>query len=238
MKFIVLALAINVVLLSSSLNCAEKLFENTSQAIKVGLVVFPPLVLKENNDSCYGDAVEYVKKVLKSTRLPLQVYCASAARIYQDFNQNKLDITINVKTTKTLSEAVYFARSPFTKLEIMLYSIEDSTNKSVSAIKKFDYQGERSRLEKEGYRFVDRADVRQAFMLFLRKHTHHLISYKQPIDYYLSDTHENNTFKKLDIGFTEKLLFEVPTYLVVNTNSKHSTTLINSIEEYNERETP
>lgn len=237
MKFIVLALAIFATLYSKVVSSTEHPFNFNPQPIRVGLVIFPPLVVKETNDSCYGDAIDYVKKVLRSTRLPLQFYCGSAARIYNDFNQNKLDITINTKATKALNKTAHFSTKPYTKLEVMLYSKKDFSNKTVSAINKFEYHGERSRLLKKGYKFIDKANARQAFMVFLRQHTHHLISYKKPIDYYLSNSHESNTFKRLDSGFAEQFLFEVPTYLVVNTNSHLSTKLIDSIEAYNERET-
>jgi len=202
--------------------------------VRVGLITLPPSAILKNDNICFGDAVDYVKRVFPNNRYNLSVYCASPARIYRDLKLNKTDVTINIKSTSSLNELVYFANKPYTALELMLYTKPNIVGNKVSAISKFEYHNKRAELTQQGYEFIDQANTKEALTVFLRGHTQHFISYKRPVAYYLAENQRSSIFLDLKTDFVEKNLLRIPTYLAVNKKTLNSTKILSAINAYNE----
>jgi polar amino acid transport system substrate-binding protein len=132
-----------------------------------------------------------------------------------------LDLTINVKTTQGLVNNADFFPKPFSVLTLALYNYANATEKSISAIRAFDYNGYRDKLQNDGFRFIDVPTAEDAVELFVRRRSQHLISYKTPYDYYLM---ANDV--KFETQVNTTVLQNIPTYIAISRMSAHRLKLL------------
>lgn len=180
---------------------------------------FPPYIVSDETDgSCGGEAVELTREILADANIDLQLICASPARIFKLLLNTEVDFTINIKSTQALSEGVEFVEPPYTQLQLMLYEntqVEQGEfDRSIAAIRGFDYHGFRNKLTEQGYHFIDMPDSISAVKMFLAGRSAGLITYQMPYNYYLS-TH--NWLHPKSSSAT--LLTSVDTHYVIATQS-------------------
>lgn len=199
--------------------------------VRVGLIIFPPEVQRVNNDKCYGKALDRLEKIFPASEFKLDIYCASPARIYRDFASNKIDLTINIKSTNSLPDNIHFSKIPYATLTVMFYSNTGKNDKTISSVNKFEYHGIREQLTAKGYRFLDRSNAKEALTVFLRGTSSHLIGYRAPFEYYLEQHKLNTNDTGLNVNYTAKQLLNVPTYFAINTQRKHAEAIIEHVEK-------
>lgn len=200
--------------------------------ITVGLIIFPPFIQQESADKCYGSAVDSLKDIFSDPKYTLVFHCASPARIYRDFNNGLIDITINVKNSMVFSENVMYSQNPYQTLEIFLYTRHDYKNKTVASINAYSYGGAKEILESQQYKFIELSNTEKAITVFLRGGTDSLLSYKQPFDHYLALNSDTNKYGNLNITFTQKALTTSSAYYVVNKKHNNAKILTRTIDEY------
>lgn len=199
--------------------------------IKAGLVVFPPHIQQSADNRCFGSAVDTLRENFPPERYNLSIYCATPARVYSDFEKVKIDLTINIKTTKSLPKDAYFSDQPVEVLDIMLYSRKGTQPSTISAIRRFSYHGIRNTLMLDGREIIDQANSKEAIVTFLRGGTEGLISYRKPFDFYLADILEHNKSFGNQTDYTVEKLVSVSTYFVVNRQSPYAERLIAELKE-------
>lgn len=205
---------------------------NNKQEIVVGLITFPPFIQKEDDGKCHGLAIDDLKKVFPAPQYILTFYCASPSRIYRDFNTGFIDITINVKTTESLSKHILYSKKPYQILEVFRYSHTNTNDNRIASIRSYNYDGVREQLERDGYEFVDLANTKEAIAVFLRQGAGSILSYKKPFEHYLQKGRVNKQYRELNMSFTQESLGKVPTYFGVNTLNKNAQNIVDLIDEY------
>jgi len=117
----------------------------------------------------------------------LGVVCAPAARVYRLLQSGEIDMTINVNSTDGIVGHATFFNRPFSFIELSLISYADATEKSIAAIRAFDYGGYRDRLSSQGYKFINVPTAQDAVKVFLKRRSESLITYKGPFDYMMAN---------------------------------------------------
>jgi polar amino acid transport system substrate-binding protein len=185
--------------------------------ITVGLSVLPPFSEMLSDNQCGGTYVDAVKQLIyESSPFDVSVVCAPPIRIYRMIEAGNVDLTINVKTTKRLIQHVTFHPMLFSNLSLVLYTHENRPEKSIAAIRGFDYHGFRQKFTEEDYQFVDVPNGMDAVEIFLRERSASLLLYEGTFEWYLS---KNNEVLIKNIIKSDLQL--VPTYFAVSNRSEH-----------------
>ncbi|MFC3094377.1 hypothetical protein DRW07_14185 [Alteromonas sediminis] len=186
--------------------------------ITIGVVVFPPFTLAHTDKpGCYGPFINQAVDVFLSSGMALSVVCAPAARIYRLLQSGEIDMTINVHSTAGIVGHVKFFNRPFSFLELSLVSYADATEKSVAAIRAFDYGGYRGKLSAQGYKFINVPTALDAINVFLRRRSESLITYKGPFDYMMATKAEPE-----GEPIVMERIAKVPVYFAVANNSPNA----------------
>jgi polar amino acid transport system substrate-binding protein len=205
---------------------------SATQKVTLGIPVFPPhSILDEVTNECVGPFVTITKKILAEYAINIDVFCAPPIRIYRLLEKAKVDFTINIKSTKALPKDIVFVETPFSTLNLDLYTHQNTkSTMSVAAIRGFSYHGFRKRLMVQGYEFFELPNSISAIQLFLKKRTSHLISYRSPVDYYIQE-------KKLNIkdDISVLPLLDVPTYYAISGQSPFLEKLQTAFDDYASR---
>lgn len=232
-------ITLTCLLLYSCVNVTLAKDQERKTDLSAGLIVFPPLVSINERKQCSGEAINALKSIFSTNEFTLDIYCASPSRIYRDFNTGLIDITINVKTTSSLSNNVVFSNKPFAQLEVVLYSTKNDAPQFTSAIRSFNYHGVKDELRKIGYTFFDTARPNEAIAVFLRGGTDALLSYRRPMEFYL-DSRRTSSMSKLisQRTFYETKLTSVDTFFAINKRhhkAKRIVEIINNYQDPNNR---
>lgn len=202
-----------------------------SADIRLGVHNFPPFFVQHADGSCGGEAVELTRHILQSANITVEVNCASPARIYKMLQRGEIDLTINIKHTKALADAVQFVEPPYGQLSLVLLThgaaVARDKKPTIAAIRGFDYHGQRQQLTDKGYTFIDMADSIGAVELFVKGRTNALITYEAPFNYYLQQ--QNLTFAT---HYQRFVLENLDTHYVISNASKHSALLRQAFEHY------
>lgn len=195
------------------------------RAVRIGIHNFPPdFVVSKDGSSCGGTGFEYLRNLLQQAELTLEPVCVTPARMYLLLDQNDIDFSINIKSTKALVDVAHppvFAEPPYMMLQLVVYSHSRRANAvhdgSIAMIRGFDYQGERQQLSNAGLRPVDLPDAVSAIEMFLKGRTEHLITYDGPFKAYLAAQSMPSVepVNKL----SRKTLQEIPTHVVIGAQS-------------------
>lgn len=202
------------------------------QIVNAGLIIFPPFIQQKENNKCFGSAVDDLQKIFPADTYTLNIHCASPLRIYRDFNEGFIDLTINVKTTISLESNVLYSRLPYRELEIVLYSRDIEKPYSIAAIRAFSYSGTRKALVDKGYTFVDLSTTKDAIAVFLRGGTDAILSYRRPFEHYLDESFKNKGFGSLNLSFKQEYLASTPTFFAINRRNEQADELLKKINDY------
>lgn len=202
----------------------------TKKFITLGVVEFPPLVIKDTDSvRCYGEAVDASVAILTRLDYKVNVECMPPARLFERVKTGKVDLTINVQGTSALDQNATFIKTPFVNLSIVLLRNPlFGEDKSISAIRGYDYLGIRKSLQTQGFVFFDMATSTDAIHLFDAGRTSHLISYKQPYIYYIN----RQGALLSNIEMSEQLT--VPSYFAVSNSGKYKADLIDKLHQATE----
>jgi hypothetical protein len=202
--------------------------------VVMGVHHFPPdFIVSADGKNCGGAGVELARAILAAAALTLETRCVMPARMYLLMERGEIDLTINIKSTEALANqpAPVFVEPPYMALQLVLYSHKKTsqapTDDSISAIRAFDYHGQRKRLTAQGHQFVDVADAGKAIEVFLHQRTEHLLTYEGPFRAYLQQ-HNPGMLDHLE----RRAIDSIPTYFVVSGKSQHQTKVVNAIEQY------
>ena len=237
-KQIIIVLFLIIFTLSNHLLASIADAQDTSiekHTITVGLIIFPPFIDQLKNNQCSGMAIDDLRKIFTEDKYDLNIYCASPSRIYRDFNEGFIDLTINVKTTSSLASNILYSKLPYRFLEIFLYSKNIEQPFNIAAIRSYSYNGMRSALENKGNVFVDLSNTKEALAVFLRGGSDAILSYKQPFEHYLQEGAKNGKFGSLNMSYKEEFLGASPTFFAINKRNKNAEELATKIDEYFEK---
>lgn len=202
--------------------------ETEQKIITLGLLEFPPYAYtEEGSQECIGYVVETSKKIFAQYGYSVKAICAPAIRVYRMIQNGKVDLTVNIRSTKMLRDHVTFIPTPYSKLDLLLISHNHKGDeKQISGIRGFDYHRQREKLVSEGFVFQDTPGSIDAIRMFVRERTRHLITYKRPYKFYL----EQNGFDA-PADTQIKFLIDLPTFYAVSNKSKHSDSIIDALED-------
>jgi len=217
---------------SSSVGAETNHHVSEKQTINVGLIIFPPFIQQEENDKCYGIAVDDLTLIFPADKYNVNIHCASPSRIYRNFNSGLIDITINAKSTTSLQSDVIYSEQPYKILEMALYFRDVVKPFKISAIKSYDYHGMREQLESQGNVFTEFSNTKEAIAVFLRGGCDAILSYQLPFEHYLTESSKNRGFGSLNITFKKESLISVRTYFALNRKNKRANELVKTIDDY------
>lgn len=212
MRFFVIVI---LTLLYTPLYAQPSELPREKKKVVLGVVEFPPLVIKNiDSPGCHGDAVTISRTILELVGYKVEVECPPPARLFERIRKGQVDITMNVKGTKALENTVTFIEKPFSYLSIVLMTNSKvENNKTVAAIRGYDYVGLRQELENNGYTFFDMANSSDAFQLFQFGRTSHLATYEAPYLYHIK--RNSNNVDDLIVSMRK----DIPTFLAISNAS-------------------
>jgi len=200
--------------------------------LRMGIHNFPPdFVVSTDGKSCSGEGYLLAQQVFAQAGFKLKAVCTTPARMYLLLDQGEVDFSINVKTTAAISKKHTFVEPAYMPMQLMLYSHSLSStapqDKTVAAIRSFDYLGQRQQLLQQGYQLVDMPDSISAVQLFLHQRTQHLISYQGPFVAY-ADKQSTDVVT----GLKQKKLAEIDAYFVVSAASADHQRIIEVLQDH------
>lgn len=201
--------------------------------IQIGLTGFKPYSeLDPTTGECDGIAVDITKKILEPYGFEVTASCASAARVFRSISRGFIDISINIKSTSALSDSVTFTQVPFDDLILNLYisANSDSKEKTIAAIRGYDYNGYREKLTKMGFEFIDVPNDEDAIRMFASKRTNYLLSYGGPFDDYLSNI-DSKAGSFAPGSFNIEKLSSIPSHYAISKTSPHYTELLRAFAD-------
>jgi hypothetical protein len=202
--------------------------------VKIGLIVFPPAAYNDPEGNCIGSGVDAIKNIFTPEEYELSIYCATPARVYRDFLNGTIDLTVNVKSTKNLSQNVYFSENPHIVLRVMLYTKDLQATGKISSIKPFNYHGAKQQLIDQGYKMVTQSNSKEAMAVFLRGGTQGLISYQLPYLFYRESLNVLFQTAPANKDISETELLQVPSYFVVNRANPNAEAIMAHINQNNQ----
>ena len=199
----------------------------TKQRVVLGVVEFPPLVMKDPTTmKCHGEIIDTIDALLIKLNYEVRVECAPPARLFERVRKGVVDLTINVKGTRALDDNVIFLDKPVVFLSTLLVSNKKRLNeKSVAAVRGYDFLGLRKELLDEGYTFFDMANASKAIQLFEMHRTAHLLTYEAPYMFYVAIN--GSTVSELLVSQRRN----IPSFLAVSKTSNQKDSLITNLEQ-------
>lgn len=212
--------------LASFVNAQERSIPlESDNTIILGVVEFPPLVIKDGEGlGCHGEAVTISRTVLELLGYKVLVECPPPARLFERIRQGQVDITVNVKSTKALVNNVTFFEKPFSYLSLVLMTnTRLEGDKTVAAIRGYDYVGLRRELTDRNYTFFDMPNSTDAIQLFQFGRTTHLVTYEAPYLYHIERVPDN-----ID-DLTISMRRDIPTFFAVSNKSKRKAEILDRL---------
>lgn len=201
--------------------------------VNVGLTVFPPLIQEDGEGGCFGSVVDKINSTFPSSQYDVNLYCSTPTRVYRDLANSMIDLTVNVKSTKSMTDNVYFSDRPAATLQVFMVSYPNSKIESVLAIREFSYGNMRDTLLEQGVNIVEQSNSKEAVTVFLRRGTDAIITYRLPFDFYYDQITQSTNLIKEDLTFEQIGIGEVGAFFVVNRNSANARQLIEIINAAN-----
>ena len=187
-----------------------------------GLYPFPPDVTQNQSGECEGPAVAQLKKLFLFSEQPLKILCVTPARLYKLFANGEVDMLLNIASTKALQGQSVIVKPQFHYINLAFATNKAmAEQKTVSAIRGYNYEGQREVLEQRGYEFVELKNGVDALELFaLGRVAHHIgyIQHKEMLNF-----HDTKHLKLDQIEFNSLEL--IPTYIHISKKSPHLETI-------------
>ncbi len=218
-----------------SVQLPEREMNDKPITIVLGLTGFAPYSsIDEKTGRCFGTGFAITQRLLLPENFKIKPFCAAPARVYRSVKEGKVDLTVNIKSTRSLQGQVTFTRIPFDKLKLNLYSNERRYDrKTVAAIRGYDYEGERQKMEKQGFTFFDVPDADNATNLFLNGRTAYLLSYENPYKHFLTQVDEAKR-KGYEKTVEIEHIASVPTHYAISQSSPHHDSLVAAFNRIDE----
>ncbi len=199
------------------------------QTITMGVVVFPPLtVIDENSGKCVGRVIDVTRKIFEAYQYDVDAFCIGAARIFKMVESGEVDLTLNIKSTSALAKNALFIEPKYTDLQLNFYQNSDlSTDYPVAAIRSYDYNGFRQKFVQKGMQIVDLTGSLDTLQLFASGRAYGVLSYAGPYNYYINQI-PHNKVKNILI----ENLAEIPSHYAVSRKSKHLNAIISILRDY------
>lgn len=214
--------------------CSSCFADGQAKLIKLSLGVhhFPPgLVASSDGKQCGGTAVDKLNKIFLPSGYVVVPVCSPPARIYRSMDTGDIDLSLNTLTNTLINKTHIYLLPAFTQLVLVLYSHPASAmapeDKTVSAVRGFDYQGQRVEMQQHGFQFVDMPDTISATNFFLHKRSQYLISYEGPFLHAMQE-HYPGMIKTL----SAQPLTKIDVQVVVSVRSVHRDNIIKIIQDY------
>ncbi len=222
--FLKCSIAVLLCMFTSLSYSQEKEFTKDNTVV-LGVVEFPPLIIKDNEGvSCHGEAVTISRAILELAGYKVEIECPPPARLFERVRKGEIDITVNVKGTKALDNNVTFVEKPFSYLSLVLMTNSGlSGEKTVAAIRGYDYVGLRQELEQQGYTFFDMPNSTDAIQLFQFGRTTHLATYEAPYRYHIERVPDN--ISELAVSMRRN----IPTFFAISNMSDRKVELFNKL---------
>ncbi len=202
---------------------------NSKQNITFGMGVFPPAyVVDLETGRCSGSLTDTLNKIFTGSGFSLTLICASPSRVYRMIENGEIDLTINITATDQLEGLVTFVTPPYQDLSISLFTHKNSqSSKVISAVRGYQYNGQRKRLQNLGFEFYDLPDTASSLRFFMKKRSTYLLSYQVPIIYMLNQKHNNVKHE-----IVEEKISSLPTYFAITNTSKMFEQIKNILDDY------
>ena len=220
------SMAVVLLLLASFVEAQETSIPlENDNTIVLGVVEFPPLVIKDPvGFGCHGEAVTISRTILELVGYKVEVECPPPARLFERIRKGKVDITVNVKGTKALDNNVTFVEKPFSHLSLVLMTNTGAGgDKTVAAIRGYDYVGLRQELVDSNYTFFDMPNSTDAIQLFQFGRTTHLLTYEAPYLYHIERVPDNVS----DLAVSMRR--NIPTFFAISNKSERKTELLEKL---------
>lgn len=226
-RSIILLSFLSSLLTSAAAQTQEIRAVDNKRTVVLGVVEFPPLVMKDNDgNGCHGQAIEVSSLVLEKLGYNVSVECPPPARLFERIRKGHVDITVNVRGTKALENNVIFVEKPFSFLSLMIMTNPKlDKRKTVAAIRGYDYEGLRQELEDDNYIFVDMANSSDAIQMFQFGRTTHLVTYEGPYMAYIDSASE--VIKDVVISIRR----DIPTFFAISKASKLKQPLLQELDD-------
>lgn len=199
--------------------------------LKMGLHNFPPDIVVYEDGSCGGPGLELSQRIFAVGGMQVQPVCITPARMYLLLDSGDIDFSINIKSTQKLSREHLAVAPAYSELQLVMYShpprSQAPRDQSVSAIRAFDYQGQRNRLQQRGYVFADLPDSVSASQFFLHQRSQHLLTYDGPFRAYLQA--ENPALLK---DLQRQAITSIDTFYILSAQSPHQQAMAQAIHEF------
>lgn len=198
----------------------------------MGAIIFPPSSeIDYKTNQCVGRSIDITRHILEEYYIELDVTCASAIRIYKLIENGDIDLIINVKSTSALSNNVTFIEPAYGVLKVNLYErLTDKPQRVISAIRGFDYIGNRDRYASEGFEFIDLPNSISVARVFEKKRSDYMLTYEKPVRYFIE---QGLVTMSDDIKVTP--LAEANNYYAVVKSSPKRSLLVKTLEDYAEK---
>ena len=199
------------------------------QTINFGTGFFPPgSIVNPETGRCTGLLIDIVTRIFTTSDYQLKIVCASPIRIYRMLENGEIDFIVNSKTTAQLDGLVTFVTPPIREMGISLFSHQDNKAlKTVSAVRGYQYNGERKRLLEQGYEFYDLPDSTSSQRFFFKERSTYLLAYRAPLIYMFN---QNPLTAEHDI--LEKKLGSLPTFFAISNKSSMFEQIKSTLNEY------
>jgi polar amino acid transport system substrate-binding protein len=199
------------------------------QNIIFGMGVFSPgYIIDPETGRCTGRLIDTLNQIFSGSDFRLMFICTSPSRVYRMIENGEIDFTVNVTVTAQLEGLVTFVMPPYRDLNISLFTHKNSKpSKIISAVRGYQYNGQRKRLQEQGFEFYDLPDTASALRFFIKKRSTYLLSYQAPIIYML-----NQKFSNIKHEIVEENISTLPTYFAITNKSKMFQQIKKTLEDY------
>ncbi|KKO50299.1 hypothetical protein VT06_02305 [Arsukibacterium sp. MJ3] len=207
---------------------------NASTEIRVGVHNFPPYFVVKGDNTCGGEAVELTRNILQTDTITVRAVCATPARLFKMLSRGEVDLTINIKQTKTLPNNVSFINPPYAQLSLVLLTYNNQSTAltslqqpTIAAIRGFDYLGQRQILSERGFLLIDLPDSIDAIKMFVKGRSNGLLTYEAPFSFYLAQQPPQLTQR-----YQRQLLEYIDAYYVISDQSLHKLYISTTLSDY------
>jgi polar amino acid transport system substrate-binding protein len=186
------------------------------QTLTFGTSHFPPSVIVDpESGHCSGDLIDNVKKIFVESDFRLKIVCAPTSRMYRMLVNGEIDLTATIKTAAQLDGLITLVTPTYADMHLSLFNHKnDKQLKTISAVRGFQYNGQRKILQQKGFEFYDLPDIDSAFQFFIKKRSAYFLAYKSPVIYML-----NKDGLHIRHNIVEKKMDSIPLYFAISNKS-------------------
>ncbi|MGS2721026.1 hypothetical protein [Paraglaciecola aestuariivivens] len=207
---------------------------NSSAVLAKKAVIFAVVLLHPYSQinpqtrECEGQTIAKTQLIFAKFERPLKVLCFPPYRFIKEFNAGNIDLTINTKINPHIKAKALFLDPPFRMIKLNLYTKNArSPDRTIAAIKGFDYGGKRLEFTQNRYELLDLPSATSSLQAFLRGETNKLLFYDPQMAFFVS-----KKLIQLDNSIKVEELDTIYTHFAIFKNSSHKQVLNDYIAAY------